>query len=132
MNFQDFTAMGTFRNNGLDSITDVNNFKDKGRGAITGNLSDYGRFKVPSLRNVELSAPYMHDGRFKTLDEVLDHYNAGGKPSPTTDHFMARKQFEAYGGKLGLDKQDKQDIINFLKTLTDTAFIHDKRYSNPF
>jgi cytochrome c peroxidase len=131
-NFQDYTSIGTFRNNGLDSVASVNDFKDKGYGTISGNPDDNGKFKVPSLRNVEFSAPYMHDGRFKTLSEVIDHYNAGGKPSPNCDISMARNQFAGEGGKLFLDDQDKTDLINFLKTLSDTTFIHDPRYSNPF
>ena len=66
----DFFTLQQFHNNGLDA-----NFADKGRGAVTGKATDDGKFKAPSLRNIALTAPYMHDGRFKTLEEVLDHYN---------------------------------------------------------
>ena len=68
-----------FFNNGLDEVNDLKDFSDLGRGAVTDKLFDMGTFKVPTLRNIEFSAPYMHDGRFATLDEVIDHYVTGGK-----------------------------------------------------
>jgi cytochrome c peroxidase len=108
-------------NNGLDSV-----FTDLGRGAVTGDPNDYGRFKTPSLRNVEVSAPYMHDGRFETLEEVIEHYNSGGHPSSTIDPFMKFTQ-----GGLQLSEQDKQDLIAFLKTLTDEQFLTDTAFSDP-
>lgn len=130
--FRDFTSFGTFRNNGLDSVVSLKDFKDRGRGEVTLDTMDNGKFKVPSLRNLVYTAPYMHDSRFETLDEVIDHYNAGGKPSRNLDNFMGRKQFANNGGHLGLNEQDKKDLINFLKTLTDTAFVKDPRFSSPF
>ena len=110
-----------FHNNGLDSV-----FTDLGLGGVTGDNLDFGLFKTPTLRNVELSAPYMHDGRFETLEEVIDHYDTGGVPSPTIDPFM---KFTT--GGLGLSEQDKQDLINFLKTLTDEEFINNPEFQDP-
>ena len=93
-------------NNGLDSKFE----KDKGRGGVTGNPIEVGMFRTPSLRNIELTAPYMHDGRFKTLEEVVKHYNTGGKLS-----FNANANILP----LNLSWQDQVDLIEFLKTLTD-------------
>ncbi len=109
-----------YANNGLDTV-----FPDLGRARITESDADLGKFKVPSLRNVALTAPYMHDGRFKTLENVLDHYAAGVKSSPT----LAR---ELSGGKgqlgIPLTPQEKRQLIAFLKTLTDYAFLMDPRF----
>ena len=127
----DGNALGTtlgFSNNGLDSVSKVADFLDKGRGAITGKVTDYGKFKIPSLRNIALTAPYMHDGRFKTLEEVLDFYSEGVKSSPTIDSKM---EFVHRGGA-NLTKEEKQKIIAFLQTLTDSAFITNPEFSNPF
>ena len=74
-----------FSNNGLDG-----SFTDLGRGAVTGNATDNGKFKVPTLRNIEVSGPYMHDGRFATLDEVIEHYSSGVTISSTIDPLMER------------------------------------------
>lgn len=104
-----------YRNNGL--VTYV----DSGRAHITGNASDRFKFKTPSLRNIEKTAPYMHDGRFYTLDQCLNHYTSGIVSSPTLDPLLA--------GGISLSTQDKSDIIAFLKTLTDTKFLTDSRYS---
>lgn len=106
----------TYRNNGLDSI-----FTDLGRGHITNDVADNGKFKVPSLRNVELSRPYMHDGRFKTLDQCVEHYISGIKQSATLDSSLTTG--------VPLTGQNKLDIISFLKTLTDNSFINDSRFS---
>ncbi len=106
----------SYRNNGLDSI-----FKDLGRAMITSLLTDRGTFKVPSLRNVELSRPYMHDGRFKTLEQCIEHYNSGIKQSATLDSSLTMG--------IALTAQNKLDIISFLKTLTDNSFITDSRFS---
>ena len=108
-------------NNGLDSI-----FTDLGYGGVTGNPLDYGKFKTPSLRNVELSGPYMHDGRFETLEEVIEHYNSGGVASETVDPFM-----KYTSGGLSLPPQSKEDLINFLKMLTDTSFTTNPDFQNP-
>jgi cytochrome c peroxidase len=107
-----------YRNNGLDSV-----FSDPGRFVITTDPADEGKFKVPSLRNVEISYPYMHDGRFKTLDKVLDHYTSGVKNSTTLDPLLS--------GGIGLTIQEKADVIAFLKSLTDHDFATDPRFADP-
>ncbi|MBL6657855.1 MAG: c-type cytochrome [Flavobacteriales bacterium] len=104
-----------FHNNGLDP----EGIMDNGRFNVTNDPNDKGKFKSPTLRNVELTAPYMHDGRFATLEEVIEHYNFGGHNSSTIDPLMKKVDVG-----LGLTQQDKTDLINFLKTLTDTAFIN--------
>ncbi len=114
-----------FRNIGLDSGYNTDN---SGRYYVTKNPLDKGKFKVPTLRNIELSAPYMHDGRFATLAEVIEHYNSGVKISPTIDPIMT-KAGKAYGLKLSV--QEKKDLVSFLKTLTDTSFINNKAFSKP-
>ena len=84
--------------------------------------------QVPSLRNIELTPPYMHDGRFATLEEVIDHYNEGIQESATADPTVLNTKDTG----LFLDEQDKQDLINFLKTLTDEAFVNNQAYQSPF
>ncbi|MFN6086287.1 MAG: cytochrome-c peroxidase [Fluviicola sp.] len=103
-----------FSNNGLDAT-----FTDLGRGAITGNPNDNGKFKVPTLRNIALTAPYMHDGRFQTLDEVIDHYSSGIHQSSTIDPLI---EFASQGG-VQLDASQKQLLKAFLLTLTDEKFV---------
>lgn len=105
----------SFHNNGLDSEP----FLDNGLGEVTGLAPDYGKFKTPTLRNIEFSAPYMHDGRFATLEEVVEHYNSGGKYSSTVDPLMKK-----LGVGLQLTNQQKQDLIAFLKALSDPDFIN--------
>jgi cytochrome c peroxidase len=111
-----------YMNNGLDAT-----FTDSGRAKATLNSRDVGKFKVVSLRNIALTAPYMHDGRFQTLEQVLEHYNNGVKASSTLDPAM--EQTRATG--LRLDVQDKLDLIAFLNTLTDQQFINNSEYTNP-
>lgn len=115
----------SYMNNGLDAEAD---FKDEGRFKVTNDPADKARFKVPSLRNVELTAPYMHDGRFMTLEQVVEHYNSGVKNSSTVDPLL---QYNLSPG-LQLSAQDKADLIAFLKTLTDTSYLTDERFSSPF
>ena len=103
-----------FHNNGID----IEPFSDLGYNIVTGNQNDIGKFKTPSLRNVEVSAPYMHDGRFSTLEEVINHYDDGGHYSSTIDPLMKK-----IGVGLQLTNQEKQDLIAFLKTLTDDNFL---------
>ncbi len=104
----------SFANNGLDST-----FKDRGRAKVTGNTSDEGKFATPSLRNVALTAPYMHDGRFKTLEEAVEHYSSGVKRSATLDPNIAKHP----EGGLHLSAEDKRAVVAFLKTLTDEKFV---------
>jgi cytochrome c peroxidase len=111
-----------FSNNGLDF-----SFLDLGRGAITNNPNDHGKFKVPTLRNIALSAPYMHDGRFKNLDEVIEHYSSGIHASPTIDPLI---EFSSQGG-VQLDAQEKYLLKRFLMTLTDNSFINNPDFQDP-
>lgn len=101
-----------FHNNGLTLAPD-----DIGREAVTKNSADRGKFKTPSLRNIALTAPYMHDGRFKTLEEVVEHYDHGLARSPTLDPNLAKHPNEG----LRLTDEEKADLVAFLKTLTDTS-----------
>lgn len=114
-------------NNGLDSIIDINAFADKGRGEVTQNPNDNGKFRTPTLRNIALSAPYMHDGRFATLEEVIEHYSHGIQPSPTLDPIIATK----FGNGKQFTPEQKQKIIAFLHTLTDTVFTHNPALEKP-
>ena len=109
------------RNNGLDA-----DFKrtDGGLGDVTLNTTEVGLFKSPSLRNVEFTAPYMHDGRFSTLEAVIDHYNQGVKSHPNLDGRMRRG--------LNLSNAEKSALVAFLKTLSDQKFLTDPKFSNPF
>ncbi|MEP3838831.1 MAG: cytochrome c peroxidase [Algibacter sp.] len=104
----------TFHNNGLDTT-----FTDLGLGAITGDPADNGKFKSPSLRNLAFTAPYMHDGRFSTLDEVINHYSEGLRNSATIDPLMKK---ENQGG-VRLSDSDKADLKTFLLSLSDYDFI---------
>jgi cytochrome c peroxidase len=104
---------GGFANNGLPFV------HDEGRYAITLDSSDLYRFKVPSLRNVAVSAPYFHDGRVRTLAAAVEHYRSGVQKSTTLD---------LRDGKLTFSDAEKQDLVAFLGTLTDTAFVRDTRF----
>jgi cytochrome c peroxidase len=104
----------SFANNGLDEV-----FADIGRAQVTGKSSDIGKFAVPSLRNIALTAPYMHDGRFQTLDEVVEHYCTGVKRSATLDPNIARHP----DGGVPLSMEDKRALVVFLKTLTDEKYL---------
>lgn len=117
-------------NNGLESP-----YIDEGKGAITGNFYERGIFRVPGLRNVAQSAPYMHDGRFATLDEVVEHYNSGVKQvfGLHGDLLTFNPVNQTYSPKrLNLSAEDKQALVQFLHTLTDAGSLNDPRYSNPF
>jgi cytochrome c peroxidase len=113
-----------YMNNGLD--TDLE-FVDLGRENVTKNPADRAKFKVTSLRNIELTPPYMHDGRFNTLEEVVDHYNLVKNSSTLDGSFQ--QQLPA---GLQLTQEDKAALVAFLKTLTDYQLITDPRYSDPF
>lgn len=112
-----------FYNNGIDSVFS----KTGDRFSITGVNSDIGAYKAPTLRNVELTAPYMHDGRFKTLEEVIDFYSEGVKTSPYINPLM----HHANGGGVRLLPKQKQDIIAFIKTLRDDTFLTNPDFSRP-
>lgn len=114
----------SFRNNGLTPMKN----NDLGRFAITGKEGDEHKFKVPSLRNVGLTAPYMHDGRYHSLEEVLDHYSDSVQNSKTLDTLLSQKN-----GKTGipLTANEKQSLIAFLRALSDEEFIRDAGLSDP-
>ncbi len=119
-----------FFNNGLDMT-----FTDLGRGGVTGLPADNGKFVAPTLRNITLTAPYMHDGRFTTLEQVLDHYSDHVQMnSPGLDVNLIQGVNDPIfnPGRMGLTATEKRQVIAFLKTLTDSTFIADKRFSDPF
>lgn len=112
----------SYRNNGLQINHQFE--EEEGRGRVTGIEKDKDKFRVPSLRNVEKTFPYMHDGRFRTLSEVIDHYRFGVKDNPALDSTLKQK------GQLGILLSDieKQDLIAFLKTLTDEEFLTNLKF----
>ena len=114
-----------YMNNGLDNESD---FSDLGRYEVSNNDFDKAKFKVTSLRNIALTPPYMHDGRFETLEEVIEHYNSGVKSSPTVNPAIENTKHTG----LMLTEQDKADLLAFLKTLTDETLLNNSEYSNPF
>lgn len=118
MQFTDYLP----HNNGLDA-----EFEDLGYGGVSGNPLEMGLFKTPSLRNISFTAPYMHDGRFQTLEEVLDHYDSGGVASTTIDPFMKYTT-----GGLQLTDIDKLALTAFLNTLNDEEFLLNEDFSDPF
>lgn len=132
---QPLLTNNAFMNNGLDSMgPEELNFDDPGRGGVTGNRNDNGKFRTTTLRNIELTGPYMHDGRFETLKEVIDFYSEGLQPASNLDANI-RKHLPANrwaSGGVDLTERQKQDLISFLKTFTDTAFVNNPRFSNPF
>lgn len=100
---------GKFHNIGLDSLPE-----DLGRALVTGRRADEGKFKTPTLRNVPATAPYMHDGRFETLEDVIEHYNSGGVEHPNRDPLMR---------PLGLTRDERDDLAAFLQSLLDREFL---------
>lgn len=112
-----FFTNDRYMNNGLDDDASVT---DRGRFQVTSQPRDVAAFKVPTLRNIDRTGPYMHDGRFATLEEVVEFYNRGVKNSRSVDPLM---QYNLQPGGLGLTDQDKADLVAFLKTLTDDDFL---------
>jgi cytochrome c peroxidase len=106
-----------FHNTGLDTFA-----YDPGRIVFTGDSADEGKFKTPSLRNIALTPPYMHDGRFSTLAEAIGHYNSGGMPHRNRDPRIR---------PLGLDAAETADLIAFLESLTDSAFAAEPDFADP-
>jgi cytochrome c peroxidase len=111
----------SFRNNGLQPDTSIN---DLGRGVITGAFTDNYKFRVPSLRNIEMTFPYMHDGRFRKLKDVLAHYS-----DPQRHNMNSDAELKKTGT---LNDKERKDIIAFLLTLTDRDFLNDRRFMNPY
>jgi cytochrome c peroxidase len=120
-------------NNGLDL-----KYADKGLGDLDRPPNDPftptndGKFKAPSLRNIELTAPYMHDGRFKTLERVVEHYSRGVKPHENLGLAFAEHDSSKESGGFDFSKNQEAALVAFLKTLTDRQFISDPRFSDPF
>lgn len=117
-----FTA-NTYHNNGLDSVgNDYTLFKDIGLG-INGIENDTGRFRTPTLRNIALTAPYMHDGRFMSLDDVLSHYNSGIKPARNKDPLVSN---------LEISQESRDALLAFMESLTDTSYLEIPQVLSPF
>lgn len=110
----------TFENNGLSVDPTLN---DYGRMKITQIKSDSLKFKIPTLRNIEFTFPYMHDGRFKTLNEVIKHYNSGIKHSNTLSKQLQKP--------MNLSDNERTELVAFLKTLSDKEFLYNPKYSYP-
>ncbi|MFT5724329.1 MAG: cytochrome c peroxidase [Bacteroidia bacterium] len=128
--YTDAFVMDVPRNNGLD-VWESTNDKDIGYEATTSNSADRGAFIAPSLRNIALRPPYMHDGRFTSLEAVVDHYSDNIRWSPTLDNHLKGSDPNT-AVRFNLTDQEKQALIAFLTTLTDDDIITDKRFSNPF
>jgi cytochrome c peroxidase len=111
-----------FHNNGLDYDP------YPGLGGVTGIAEDMGKFKSPTLRNIELTGPYMHDGRYQTLEDVLDFYSEGLKDSETIDPLMK----QIHNGGVQLTAREKNDLLEFLKSLTDMDYTTNPKLSDPF
>ena len=131
------TAVNNFHNIGLYNLDGLGKYPNQNQGFIefSHNPEDMGKFKTPSLRNIEHSAPYMHDGSVATLEDVVDFYAAGGRFIASGDN-AGDGRVNPFKHKLvkgfALDSQDKKDLVNFLKSLSDTDFLHNPNFSNPF
>ena len=112
--------------NGLDAMSSI----DLGVNEATGNPNDIGKFKVPSLKNIAIRPPYMHDGRFATLEEVIDHYSSGIQNHPNLISPLVNSNGEE--GQFNFTDNEKEALIAFLHTLTDHQMLTDEKYSNPF
>lgn len=112
----------------MNNAKDVDFTDSSDRSSVTKNPMDKGKYRVPTLRNIEFTAPYMHDGRYKTLDEVLEFYNSGLKRSPYVDPLMIGVN---HGGMF-LSPEELQDLKAFLYTLSDTSFLTNPNFSNPW
>jgi cytochrome c peroxidase len=119
------TYIELFHNNGLDNVS-----KDIGRQEITGLASDYGRFKIPTLRNIALTAPYMHDGRFTSLEQVLDHYSEHLQPMHLSSFLKGSSNVNGETS-IRLTAREKKAVIAFLNMLTDSSFVNNPEFSNP-
>ena len=143
-NFSDATeslggvpAAPLFHNTGLYNIPGLFSYPAPNRGLYehTRRTADMGKFKAPTLRNIEVTAPYMHDGSIATLEEVIDHYAAGGRtvadgPQAGVGHDNANKDKLVRGFRL--TAQNRADLVAFLKSLTDAEFLSDPKYSDPW
>ena len=117
-------------NNGIDQPSADFQAPDLGAFEVTGASGDVGRFRVPSLRNIEVTAPYMHDGRFESLEDVIEHYDTMIQP-----HENLSDELRDDAGRpvrLGFDEDQVAALVAFLHTLTDDEFLRDERFSEPF
>ncbi|HPE62397.1 MAG TPA: di-heme enzyme [Thiolinea sp.] len=127
----------SFFNNGLYNLDDRGSYPEGGQGIyeITGRQGDQGRFRPPTLRNIALTAPYMHDGSIATLEDVLRHYMAGGRNITVGAHAGDGRNNPNKSGfvrPFALDEQEFSDLLTFLETLTDDSFINNPRFANPW
>lgn len=140
-NTVDFVGKGfvelEFHNTGLYNLKGSGAYPAENPGVMehTGAASDMGKFKAPTLRNIAITAPYMHDGSVRTLDEVIDHYAAGGRtirtgPNAGVGHRNPHKSDFVKG--FTLSSRERADLLAFLRSLTDSTFLTDPRFSNPF
>ena len=124
-----------FTNNGMDLAITPNDFADLGVGKINNLDDDKGKFKIPTLRNLAFTAPYMHDGRFATLEDVIESYNLGPKISNSVDNIMivkANYRLENYGHwGLELSAQEKADLKHFLLSMSDSSFVNNPNFKKP-
>jgi cytochrome c peroxidase len=119
-----YQSAGTFSNIGLDQV-----YADNGLGNVTRQASDNGKFRIPSLRNVALTAPYMHDGRFKTLEEVIEHYSENIQNNSNLDF---RLRTNGSPTQFHISEHEAKALVAFLNTLTDYQVITDPKFSDPF
>ena len=131
---QDFNERGGFFGGGGWAFNQANigldeEYSDQGMGEI--NPDQLGEFKIPSLRNIAVTAPYMHDGRFGTLEEVINHYNKGIQDHPNLA-FELEDWNTSAPVRLGLDENQVIALTRFLETLTDDVYLTDQKYSDPF
>ena len=126
-----------FHNTGLYAIGAANSYPPRNRGLYEHSLrdADMGRFKAPTLRNIELTAPYMHDGSIETLEAVVDHYAAGGRQIPSGpfagDGRRSLYKSERITG-FEITLEERRQVVEFLKSLTDPRFVRDSRFSDPW
>jgi cytochrome c peroxidase len=113
------------KNNGLDAVS-----SDGGLGEVTSLPQDAGRFRAATLKNIAVTAPYMHDGRFRTLEEVVEHYSSGVRPHPNLSPELRGP--DGAPAQLNLSQADKEALVAFLMTLTDEKLLADPRYFDPF
>ncbi len=146
-NFGGAPLADTYFNEGAPSGVSIQNisnigldvqYADRGVGSLLNNSKLNGDFVIPSLRNVALTAPYMHDGRFATLEEAVDHYSTGILPNANLDPFLLQPNFffnpslPAQPVKMNMTDEEKQSLVAFLQTLTDNTLATNPKYSNPF
>ena len=126
-----------FHNNGLYNLNGSGDYPENNTGLfdMTGNDRDMGRFKAPSLRNILLTAPYMHDGSVATIEDVIDHYARGGRLIEDGDHAgdgrLSPFKSEFVGG-FELSDAERYDLIEFLSSLTDESVLTNERWADPF